>query len=99
MYLTLEKNMNYRRLYIPGASYFLTLGLADRKQTLLTKNIKLLRSAFIYTKMRHPFSIDAIVILPDHLHMIMSLPEDDDSFSKRIMLIKSHFSRHIGKVD
>ncbi|BBI98476.1 hypothetical protein FGKAn22_01690 [Ferrigenium kumadai] len=53
---------NYRCSDIAGASYFFTVNLADRSQSLLTDNIALLRSAFEYTRERHPFSIDAVVI-------------------------------------
>jgi len=84
---------NYRRSDIAGASYFFTLNLADRSQSLLTENIALLRSAFEYTRGRHPFAIDAIVILPDHLHAIWTLPEGDSDFALRWRLIKTVFSR------
>jgi putative transposase len=84
---------NYRRSDIAGASYFFTLNLADRSQSLLTENIALLRSAFEYTRGRHPFAIDAIVILPDHLHAIWTLPEGDGDFALRWRLIKTVFSR------
>src|SRR4051794_8080448 len=66
---------NYRRNFIPGASYFFTVNLADRRSRLLTENIGLLRAAFRYARERHAFTIDAIVVLPDHLHTIWSLPE------------------------
>jgi len=42
---------------------------------------------------RHPFKIDAFVLLPDHLHCIWSLPQGDDNFSTRWRLVKSYFSR------
>jgi putative transposase len=84
---------NYRRGNIAGASYFFTVNLADRRQSLLTDNIELLRAAFEYTRARHPFIIDAIVILPDHLHVIWTLPEGDSDFALRWRLIKSFFSR------
>jgi putative transposase len=41
----------------------------------------------------HPFTINAIVILPDHLHCIWTLPENEHDFSARWRLIKSEFSR------
>jgi putative transposase len=84
---------NYRRSNIAGASYFFTVNLADRQQNLLTDNIALLRSAFEYTKELHPFTIDAIVILPDHLHAIWTLPDMDGDFALRWRLIKTVFSR------
>jgi putative transposase len=84
---------NYRRSDIAGASYFFTVNLADRSQSLLTDNIALLRSAFEYARERHPFAVDAIAILPDHLHAIWTLPGGDSDFSLRWRLIKTVFSR------
>jgi putative transposase len=89
--------MRYRRYYMPGASYFFTIALVDRKSQLLIEEIDLLRSVIKYVRSNHEFRIDAIVILPDHIHMIMTLPENDSLFSKRISLIKSSFSRKIKK--
>ena len=84
---------NYRRSRIAGASYFFTVNLADRSQTLLTDHIGLLRSAFEYTRERHPFIVDAIVVLPEHIHAIWTLPEGDSDFALRWRLIKTVFSR------
>ncbi len=81
--------------YMPGASYFFTIALADRKSQLLIEKIDLLRSVIKHVENRHEFSIDAIAVLPDHIHMMMTLHEDDSLFSKRISLIKSSFSRNI----
>jgi putative transposase len=84
---------NYRRNIVPGGSYFFTVNLADRQSALLTDNIASLRSAFRYARGRHLFTIDAIVVLPDHLHAIWTLPEGDADYSLRWRLIKSAFSR------
>ena len=84
---------NYRRSDIAGASYFFTVNLADRSQALLTEHIALLRNAFEYTLELHPFTVDAIVILPDHLHAIWTLPAGDVDFALRWRLIKTVFSR------
>ena len=73
----------YRRNLVAGGKYFFTLNLADRRLSLLTDNIGLLRAAFRYTRHRHPFAIDAIVILPDHLHALSTLPAGDSDFSTR----------------
>jgi putative transposase len=59
---------------------------------LLTENIGLLRAAFRQVRARHPFTIDDAVVLPDHLHVIWTLPEDDTDFAVRWRLIKSAFS-------
>ena len=53
----------------------------------------MLRSAFRYARDRDPFTIEAIVVLPDHLHCIWTLPEADSDFATRWRLIKSAFSR------
>jgi len=47
--------------------------------------------------MRHPFEIDAMVVMPDHLHCIWTLPQGDSDFSMRWRLIKSYFSRKCQK--
>jgi putative transposase len=61
---------DYRRNFIPGGSFFFTVNLADRRSRLLTDQIDQLRNAFRYARVRHAFTIDAIVVLPDHLHAI-----------------------------
>ena len=87
--------MQYRRIRTPGASYFFTVNLHNRNSSLLTENIELLRSSFRAVKAKHPFHIDAMVVLPEHLHTIWTLPENDSDFSSRWMLIKASFSRGI----
>jgi putative transposase len=87
--------MHYRRAIIPGATYFFTVNLHDRKSDLLIKKIDALHYAFRKTLHHHPFSIDGIVILPDHLHIVMSLPKDDGNYSLRWNLIKGTFSKQI----
>jgi putative transposase len=87
---------NYRRVGLPGATYFFTVNLVERKgNTLLVDRIDELRAAFRYVKERHPFHIDAIVILPEHLHCIWTLPPEDANFPMRWNLIKGQFSRSI----
>ena len=86
---------NYRRTFVPGATYFFTVNLADRRRTLLVDHIDLLRGAVRYTQQRHPFVIDAMVVLPDHLHAILTLSPDDADFPLRWRLIKTWFSRNL----
>jgi putative transposase len=89
---------NYRRIYQPNASWFFTVNLAERKNNpLFVNNIDVLRSSFRYVKDRHPFQINAVVIMPDHLHCIWTLPPEDADFSTRWNLLKAHFSRSIAK--
>jgi putative transposase len=89
--------MRYRRAWQRGGTYFFTVNLADRSRTLLIDHIDHLRNTVRNVKQDHPFDILAWVVLPDHLHAIWSLPENDDDFAMRWMLIKSGFSRCIPK--
>jgi len=88
---------NYRRNFIAGGSFFFTVNLADRKSRLLIDNIELLRNAFRYTRSRHPFQIEAIAVMPEHLHTIWTLPPDDLDYATRWRLIKTTFSRGLSK--
>ena len=90
---------NYRRNFIPGGSFFFTVNLADRRQRLLTAHVDALREAFRYASSRHAFTIDAVVILPDHLHAIWRLPEGDIDYSLRWRHVKSAFSRALPPVE
>ncbi len=89
--------MQYKRSDIKGGSYFFTVNLANRKSSLLTDHIKNLKKAINQVKQTHPFIIEAMVILPEHIHAIWTLPQDDNGYAKRWMLIKSNFSRSIPK--
>jgi putative transposase len=86
---------SYRRNFVPGGSFFFTVNLADRRLSLLTVHIELLREAFRQTRQRHPFTIDAIVVLPDHVHAVWTMPDGDSDFATRWRLIKSTFSRSL----
>jgi len=86
---------NYRRNFVSGGSFFFTVNLAERQVRLLTDNIALLRSAFRYARARHPFTVDAIVVLPDHLHATWTLPEGDADYALRWRMIKASFSRSL----
>lgn len=87
---------DYRRIHVPGATWFFTVNLAERKgNRLLTDRVDVLRQAFIKVRKNHPFQIEAIVVLPDHLHCILTLPPGDADFSTRWGLIKGNFSRAV----
>lgn len=69
--------MRYRRVDVAGGTYFFTVNLAERKRTLLVDYVDVLRSVIREVKAKHPFPIDAMVILPDHLHAVWTLPVGD----------------------
>ena len=85
----------YRRLRVPGGTFFFTVNLYDRRSQLLTDNISILRDAVRKVHAKAPFHIDAWVILPDHLHAVWTLPENDVNYSARWQAIKTEFSKQI----
>lgn len=86
---------NYRRYRLKGGCYFFTVALAERQSRLLTENIQGLRTGLCKVKKAHPVTMEAVVILPDHLHWIWTLPEDDDDFSTHWRQIKAAYSRQL----
>jgi putative transposase len=91
--------MRYRRVKIAGASYFFTVNLANRQSDLLVRQIAVLRDVIRIVKRAHPFVIEAMVVLPEHLHAIWRLPEGDADYPMRWSLIKSGFSRQLEKTE
>jgi putative transposase len=86
--------MEYRRARIKGGTYFFTLNTFRRRRLFSNPaNVELLRKAFRRVMKLHPFKIDAFVLLPDHLHCIWTLPEEDDDYPTRWRLIKTLFTR------
>ncbi len=89
----------YARAWVPGGTFFFTVALLERRRRLLTDHIDALRAAFRTVMQRRPFTIDAIVILPDHFHAVWTLPPGDADFSTRMRLIKTTFSRSIPQTE
>jgi putative transposase len=89
--------VRYRRNFVAGGTYFFTATLVDRKSQALVQHIAALREAFRATRNGHPFAVDAVVILPDHLHIVMRLPVGDADFPNRWHLIKRRFTAAVAK--
>ncbi len=87
--------MRYRRAAAAGGTYFFTVNLADRDADTLVRHIDGLRAVTDRVKQRHPFSIVAMVVLPEHLHTIWRLSPGDADYPLRWSLIKAGFSRGI----
>lgn len=86
--------MDYRRVWVEGGIYFFTVNLLERKgNDLLVRHIDILRAAVAQVKIKYPFIIHAWVVLPDHLHCVIELPEGDSNFAVRWRLIKILFSK------
>lgn len=87
---------SYVRARTPGGCYFFTVNLAERSgNDLLVRHVDALRTAFYSVQRTRPFVMDAVVILPEHLHCLWTLPEGDADFATRWQLIKARFSAAI----
>ncbi len=83
----------YRRAFAPGGTFFFTVVTANRQPILTTPHaIEFLNYATLETQSRWPFKIDAYVFLPDHLHAIWTLPDNDHDFSTRWAYLKKTFT-------
>jgi putative transposase len=86
--------MPYYRRTRTGTCFFFTVVSYDRRPIFCTGTVRQsLRIAIENVRATRPFSIDACVLLPDHLHCIWTLPEGDRDFSTRWSLIKRSVSR------
>lgn len=84
----------YRRAIVPGGTFFFTIVTYARKPIFADPNaIAMLGTVLRESKQRWPMTIDAIVLLPDHLHTIWTLPSGDGEYSKRIGWIKKEFTK------
>ncbi len=81
----------YRRVFKEGGCYFFTV-VTHGREPILLKNIDRLRESFRYAREKRPFLVETMVVLPDHLHCIWQLPENDADFPNRWSLIKRYFS-------
>jgi len=81
---------NYTRVFLDGYSYFITITTQGRNPILI-ENIELLRNSFKRSKKRYHYTIDAIIILPDHIHMILT-PQNKTDYPKIISHIKRSFA-------
>jgi putative transposase len=90
--------MEYKRLKAYGGTFFFTLVTYQRRKIFdKIDNINLLRDIIKTIKSKHPFVIDAFVLLPDHLHCIWTLPAKETDYSLRWRLIKTYFTREFVK--
>jgi len=87
-----KKMSNYKRVFVDGYCYFLTI-VTHKRNRILISNIDLLRDSFRFSKEKYCYNIEAIVILPDHFHMMIR-PEVALHYPKIVSNIKQHFSKY-----
>ena len=92
---TYEITMHYRRAFTPGGTFFFTLVTQARQPVFASAEaVDSLRNAFRVVRASRSFRIDAMVVMPDHLHCLWTLPPGDADFSTRWRLIKTWFTKH-----
>ena len=86
---------DYRRYFVPGAMYFFTVVTYGREPILTTDaGRKILRESIQLVRRRSTFSLFATVLIPDHWHLIMSLPPGDAGYPMRMKRIKEEFTEN-----
>ena len=89
---------NFKRILIPGGTFFFTLVTYQRMPVFADEYaVGVLGDAFRKIKNERPFYLDAVVILPEHLHCIMRLPRGDSDYSGRWREIKKLTSRELNR--
>ena len=85
---------DYRRWFVPGGTFFFTL-VTNGRRGFLTSDLArpLLRNALEVARAERPFSILAIVLIPDHFHIVLALPFGDSDYSTRMRHVKTEFTR------
>jgi putative transposase len=85
---------NYRRVFVPGGTFFFTLVAENRAPYFAAELARnRLHDAIAACQQRRSFELDAFVLLPDHLHLLMTLPPGDADYSTRVAAIKVGFTR------
>jgi REP-associated tyrosine transposase len=85
---------HYRRWYQPGGTSFFTAVTYDRFSLFDDPAARtLLGQVMREVNEESPFETVAIVLLPDHLHAIWTLPAGDADFSSRRKKIKAEFTQ------
>ena len=89
--------VRYRRCRVAGGTYFFTVTLHDRGASTLVDHIDTLREVLRAAVRARPFVVDAMVVLPEHLHAVWTLPPGDDDYAGRWWVVKSRFTRSLAK--
>lgn len=85
---------NWRRAQVPGGTFFFTLVTEERAPILTTPLARsVLREVTLECRRQWPFHVEAVVLMPDHLHTVWRLPEGDSDYSKRWGWLKKEFTK------
>lgn len=87
--------VNYRRNRARNGTYFFTITLRNRRSDLLICQIDALFAAWRRARRRVPHRLVAFVVMPDHLHAVVTMNDGCDNYSRLIQDIKKGFTRRI----
>ncbi|MFM2476510.1 REP-associated tyrosine transposase [Celerinatantimonas sp. MCCC 1A17872] len=90
--------VSYRRAYQPNGCYWLSLRQVDCSRSYFLDNIKLLEKSVTDSLCRHPGIMQAMVVLPNQLQMMILFPFDDDRHSSFVRMLKRQFSNHLSNI-
>lgn len=80
---------NYRRNYVPGGTYFFTIVTYKRRKYFDTPDrLDYLLSIIRQVQRSKPFDLIAYCLLPDHVHLLIKLAEEDSNYPIRMREIK-----------
>ena len=86
---------NIRRYYIPNAIVFVTSVTNKRERIFLKRQSnELLLTTIESVRKEKYFELMAFVILPDHFHFLIKMPDETNNFSKILQLIKGRFTNN-----
>lgn len=83
-----------RRVVAPGGAFFFTV-VTHRRLPVFTDEVRVeaLRDAIRTVRANMPFEIDAMVVMPDHVHCLWRMPPGDADHSARWREIKKRAGR------
>jgi len=85
---------DYRRSHLPGGTFFFTVITYNRVPLFANQCARTtLHNAWQMVQKKYPFTVDALCLLPNHIHCIWTLPEYEKNYPKRWKAIKAHFTR------
>lgn len=89
---------SYRRAYQPNGCYLLSLRQVDCSRSYFLDHIKLLEKSVTDSLCRHPGIMQAMVVLPEQVQMMILFPFDDDRYSLFVRMLKRQFSNHLSNI-
>lgn len=79
-----------KEIFIKNKNYFITL-VTEKREPFLLENVQLLQKCFKSAQQYYSFKMNGLVILPDHIHFMMTV-NDVDEIPEIIRNLKRSFT-------